>query len=620
MNVCPLLRFLTVALVFCGGCLLEAQSPKDHPQPGESRAKQLNRLTQQVSGKVGQAGSASVPRRNYIDDHIFERIERNKIPHAGLATDAEFLRRVHVDLTGRLPEPEVIRRFLADKNPEKRDKVIDELVAPPENWLQLQKPRSPFLDRWTYFFDELFRNTSAQVGQGRNIFHDYLYDSLLLNIPYNQLVTELITAKTRSNWQDGPSNFLVRDRVEGLTQFNANRKNTHDDTNNEDTWDEMAINATRVFLGIDLECVSCHHGANHLEKINLGLSRLKREELWRQASFFSKTRAYVAYSISLEMALVDDGKGYDWKSKSVVRMDRHEADVSPRFLLTGEQPGEHENWRAAYARLLTSHPQFARATVNLIWAELMGVGIVDPPFGFDMARQDPKNPPPPPWTIQPTHPELLDALAKDFAAHDYDLRHLIRVIVKSSTYQLSSHFEGEWKEAYASYFARRLIRRLSAEELCDAIQQATGVFEEIPIVGSSIKVERVFQTRSPEDIVGEALRPMQSFLTSFGISNRDKGEKDKSSSMVQTSMMMNSKFVKDRIRVNEKGRLGKLLHHDPPLSNDEIVDELFLAFLSRFPEPSEKKIAIGTLQNYHSQGMEDLAWSLLNKPDFVFNY
>ena len=211
-------------------------------------------------------------------------------------------------------------------------------------------------------------------------------------------------------------------------------------------------------------------------------------------------------------------------------------------------------------------------------------------------------------------------MAKDFVAHNYDLRHLIRVIVKSSTYQLSSHIDGEWKEEYASYFARRLIRRLTAEELCDAIQQATDVFSDIPIVASLVKVQRVFQTRSPEDIAGEELRPMQSFLIGFGINNRDKGDKDRSVSMVQVSMMMNGKFVKDRIRVNEKSRMGKLLYHDPPLSNEAIVEEMFLAFLSRPPDSKEKKVAVTTLENYHSQGMEDLAWSLLNKPDFIFSY
>lgn len=607
-----LLLLQAIALIWSGvENIAWAKDPHKHRLKEEPKLKRLNRLTEQITRGVGREGNRSVPRRNYVDEFIFGKLEKNTIPHAGLASDAEFLRRIHLDLTGRLPEPEAIRKFLADEDPNKRDKLAEELMTTTIG-LQLQKPRTPFLDRWVYFFSELFRNGMAHLGNGRNVFYDYLYDALLLNIPYNQLVTELITAKARSNWQDGPSNFLVRDHVDGVFDFEG--------INNEDTYDEMAITTTKLFLGVDLECVSCHDGQHHLEKINLGLSKVKRASLWRQASFFSKSRVYRPYSISQEFALVEDGKGYDLKSKSVVRMERQDADVAPEFLLTGEKPQPNENWRVAYARMLTSHPQFARATVNLLWAELMGIGIVDPPLEFDLARQNPQNPPPAPWAIQPTHPELLDALAKDFVAHNYDLRHLIRVIVTSSAYQLSSRFDGEWKEEYASYLARRFVRRLTAEELCDAIQQATGIFNQIPIAGTTLKVQRVMQTRSPEDLAGAEHQPMLTFLTSFGQNNRDKGDKDLNSSMVQTSILMNSKFVKDRIRVAEDSRMAKLLNSNAPLSNDEIVDEMFLAFLSRFPDSKERKVAIAALEKYHSKGLEDLAWSLINRPDFLFYY
>ncbi len=591
--------------------LVAAQPPKDHPKPAESKSKDLNRLTADVASRIAKASNSAVPRRNFIDEFIFGKMERDRIPHAGLSSDTEFLRRIFLDLTGRLPEPETIRKFVADRDGGKRDKLIDDLMAT-KFGLQLQKINTPFLDRWTYFFGELFRNGTAQQGMGRNVFHDYLYDGLMLDVPYNTMVTEMITAKTRSNWQDGPSNFLVRDHVDGAVDFEG--------VNNEDSYDEMAITTTRLFLGVNLECVSCHDGKGHLEKINIGLTQIQRPALWRQASFFSKSRVYRPYSISQEFALQDDGKGYDLKSKSVVRMGRYAADVSPRFLLTGEKPGLGENWRTAYARMLTSHPQFARATVNLIWAELMGAGIVDPPFEFDLARQDPANPPPAPWTVQPTHPELLDALAKDFVEHQFSIRHLLGVIVKSGAYQLSAGFDGEWKEAYSGYFARRFVRRLAAEQVADAVQQVSGVFSEIPVAGTSVKVRYVIQTRSPEDLGGAALKSLRRLLLSFGQSNRDKGEKETAGSMVQSSVLMNSEFVKDKIRATEESRMGKLLSRNPPLSNEEIAEEMFLVFLSRFPDEREKRIAVETLQQYHKQGLEDLAWSLINKPEFLFNY
>ncbi|HWB97121.1 MAG TPA: DUF1553 domain-containing protein [Bryobacteraceae bacterium] len=555
-------------------------------------------------------GTPDIVRRNYIDELVLGKMQRDHVPHAPLSGDTEFLRRITLDLTGRLPEPEAIRKFTADQDPSKREKLIDGMMAT-KFGLQIEKLRTPFIDRWAYFFGELFRNGTAQQGMGRNMFHDYIYDSLLLNLPYNEMVEEMITAKTRSNWRDGPSNLLIRDHVDGVKDFEG--------INDEDSYDEMAITTTKLFLGVNLECISCHDGARHLEKINLWLAQRKRTDLWRQASFFSRSRVFRPYSIGQEFGLLDDGTGYDLKSKSVVRMERYPADVSPHFLLTGEQPAQGQNWRAAYARMITSNAQFPRTIVNLIWAELMGAGIVDPPLDFDLARQDPKNPPPAPWTLQPSNPELLDALAKDFVEHHYDLRYLIRTIVTSSTYQLSSHFEGEWKERYGSYFARHTVRRLSPEQVCDAIQSATGVFEEIPIAGTTGKVSRVMQSRSPEDLSGEKLKPMQHLLIAFGQNNRDKGEKETGGSTVQASVLMNSQFVKSRIRPSAENRMGKLLAHNPPLSNGEIVEEMFLAFCSRYPNPEEKKAGIEVLEKYHDQGLEDLAWSLVNKAEFILN-
>src|SRR5207245_2139742 len=160
-------------------------------------------------------------------------------------------------------------------------------------------------------------------------------------------------------------------------------------------------------------------------------------------------------------ALTEDGKGYDVTSKSVTRMQRYKADVSPRFLLTREQPRPGENLREAYARLLTDHIQFAKATVNLIWAELLGVGIVDPPF--------------------------------------------------------SSRFDAERQRDYARDFARHFRRRLPAAQIWDAIAQSTGLFLEIPILRSDRKVRYVLQTIDPDDLTQKEVKPLADLLASFGL-------------------------------------------------------------------------------------------------------
>ena len=371
---------------------------------------------------------------------------------------------------------------------------------------------------------------------------------------------------------------------------------------------------------MNLECVSCHDGKGHLEKINLWLSQVKRPQVWRQAAFFSNISISRNFGIGNEYELLDKGGRYDVASRSVRRMARYKTDVSPQFLLTGEIPRDGEPWREAYARMLTENPQFARATVNLIWAELMGVGIVDPPLDFDLARLDPVHPPPAPWTIQPSHPELLEALAKDFREHHFDLRRLIRLIVTSSTYQLSSHFSGEWKAAYAPYFARHFVRRLPAEEIADAISQATGMFPAISITDTDIKVDYVLKARSSEDLGGKDLEPLRLLLASFGQADRDKTDRDITGSAVQAAALLNSKFVKDSVKIQEKGRLHGLLNRDKPPTNQEIIEEMFLAFLARPPRAAEAAVAIQALQERHNQGLEDLAWSLINQPEFLYNY
>jgi hypothetical protein len=189
--------------------------------------------------------------RNFIDRHIFGVMQRDGIPHAGLASDQEFLRRVYLDLTGRLPEPEKVTAFLADPDPNKRDKEVEAILASPYLY-KIAKTKTPFLDRWVYFFTELFKIGTSQLRIGRNHFYDYLYLAFLTEAPYDELVREMLTATARSNWVDAPSNFLIRQYVED--------DSSPDRMNDEDTYDEIAIASTRMFLGIDLECVSCHDG------------------------------------------------------------------------------------------------------------------------------------------------------------------------------------------------------------------------------------------------------------------------------------------------------------------------------------------------------------------------
>lgn len=553
-----------------------------------------------------------LPRKNLIDEHIFGKMQRDRIPHAPLTSDTEFLRRVTLDLTGRIPSPETVRKFAADTDPAKRDKLVDSLFPglPTMGIGRRQTRVGPFLDRWSTFFGDMFRN-NEQLREGINSFHDYIYKSLELNIPYDEFVREMITASAVSTWTTGSANFIARNRVMAGDGYS--------EMNHEDTSDELAIWTTRLFLGVDTECISCHDGKGHLEKINLWLARHKRADVWRQAAFFGKTYVAPVYGRIPEFRVNDSEKGYDVRTKSVLRLPRYKADVSPAFLLTGEKyaaaPGETE--REAYARMLTSHPQFARATVNLFWAEMMGRGIVDPPFGFDLDRQDPANPPPAPWSVQPSHPELLNALAEDFRSHGYDLRRLLKMIATSNAYQLSSNFPGNWKPDYENYYARHIPRRLAAEEFWDAISDATGVYEQFKVKDLDRKFKYVMEAHFNQDFASSH-KNLWNLLQDWGQTDREDPPSDRIS-MVQAASLMNHDLLLKRVSVQKGSRLEKLLRAEPPVSSDHIVDELFLATISRLPTAGEKAKALQLLQSHRDQGAEDLLWALVNRLDFVFN-
>ncbi len=535
-------------------------------------------------------------------------VDRHIVPQTELSTDAEFLRRLHLDMTGRLPDVAVTRKFLADKDPAKRAKAIDAIfpVLPVSGMRSVDQ--APFLDRWTYYFCDLFRNGQL-LQEGINTFYDFIYKSFTLNVPYDEFVRDMITAKAVSTWADGASNMIARSHVFEGDGYQMNH---------EDTADEIAINTTKLFLGVNIECISCHDGARHLEKVNLYLSQRKRAEMWRQASFFGKTFIDPSYGRFPHFQVKDTRKGYDLTTRSSLRPPRDKsADVTPTFLLSGEKALPGEPPRVAYARLLTTHPQFARATVNLIWAELMGQGIVDGPFDFDLARQDPKNPPPAPWTVQPTHPELLDALAADFREHGHDLRRLMKTILNSRAYQLSGKAAKGWSASTDRPFGRRVVRRMSAEQAWDAISSVVGVPQSYKVTYADKKAANVMQTRSPQD-VEKADKAVFKVVQSFGQCDRYAIEATRKPTMVQAALLMNDKAVRDKVKAVKGGRLDALLHAEPVKSNADIVTELYLAALSRMPQDGELAMGVELLREYREQGAEDLVWVLINRLDFLF--
>jgi hypothetical protein len=567
--------------------------------------REVSDLTRGVAAKLPAAGSNEkrIISAGLIDRHLFGAMKRNGIEHAPLSNDFEFCRRVYLDLTGRIPTPAQLKSFVEDNSPKKRDRLIDQLLESPA-----------WTDHWSYWYGDLVRACANRIGNpALKHFDGWLRQSFKEDKPYDRLVTEMLTATApNSNWMPdaAASGFLTRWHITGATMY---------DDNFEDTADEIIVNASRIFLGVNYQCISCHGGKGFLEKVSLDLTAKKRRDFWAMSAFFGKMRIRVV-PYQDRYTVTEDGAGYDDKAWSQVRLQREGGDAKPTFILTGEQADPSKPLRPQFARMLTSHPQFARATVNLIWKQFFGLGIVDPVDSFDMARQDPKATLPSPWTCQPVNTELLDELARDFAANRFSLKSLMRKITQSSAYQLSSRYDGEWKEAYTPYFARHFVRLLSAEQMHDAVSLATMVF------GDYKRRDWVYETPispvhfwteagSPEEIGnGEA----KSFARTFGQSNREQFDRQPGGSILQAMMLMNSPFVTRRVQAANNSLVDQLVKSDKAPA--EIVEELYLATLSRRPLAAESRLAVSWIEKDRKQGVEDLQWGLLNKLDFVFNY
>ena len=554
-----------------------------------------------------------VPLRSFIDNRVFGKMQKDGVPHAPMSTDQEFFRRVTLDLTGQIPASADLRAFLGDTSPAKRAKLIDKLIGSPE-----------FVDKWAYFYMDLLR-ANGKMGRGINLFHYTLRESLASDRPYDDFARSLINSSAKSNYVVASVNPIVREHVEGK----PGQEEGPDDLrkiHQMDTHDELSILFGRVFLGINLSCIACHDGAAHLEKVNVYLSKQKRTDFFRQAAFLGNTR-YIPHVERTEAimghSLVDDlNVGYNTKADSMLRMKRLGGEGAPKFLLTNESLAAGKEPRDEFARMMTSHLQFARATVNMFWSKLMGVGIVEPVDEFDLARQDPDHVPAG-WQLQPSHPELLNELASYFRKNNHSLHSLFRVICNSSAYQLSARFPGEWKDSYTRYYARKYARMLTAEEIHDSITIATGR----PGSFGGGRRRRVLNDDDPpgptvtmamQSAMPRAQGELKSFLSAFGQANRGTPAKPSQASPLQPIMLMRSPVVNDRVLAEKDSRVQRLLgsYRD----NGKVVEELFLATLSREPVPEEKALAVSFLDKNRVTGAQNVEWALLNLVEFLYNF
>jgi hypothetical protein len=418
---------------------------------------------------------------------------------------------------------------------------------------------------------------------------------------------------------DGPANFAVGGTVPmGPAQ---------------DTYDGQAVDVAQMFLGINaVDCLLCHDGTRHLETVNLWGKQQTRSAMWGLSAFFARTRMtrqvvsqsplYAKFIVS-DLAAGDYNLNTTTGNRSARQPQGGVNRAFPVYPFTGEVARADANRRGVLADMVVWDPQFARAIVNYVWEELMIEPFVSPSNGFDPARLDPRNPPPAPWKLQPTNPELLEGLSQWFRDNNFDLRLLTILITKSNAYRMSSAYPGEWRPEYVPYYARRFVRRLDAEEIHDSIVTATGVMPSYTLdyQGATYPLPPVsWAMQLPEPREPRSNNQSLQFLNSFGRGDRDQLKRESSPSSLQALNMMNNAFVMNRIHVANNGSTVQRMvrQTNDPLA---IIEELFLSTLSRYPYPQEIAVSVDVMRRLGNQrGAESLQWALLNKLEFLFNY
>jgi hypothetical protein len=492
------------------------------------------------------------PAHNYIDVLTLARWKKLGLVPSELCTDSELIRRVRLDLCGKLPTRDEVRAFLADRDRDKRAKLIDRCLDDKDY-------AAFFAMRW----GTILRNASlAGAEQAGYAFNDWLRDLIARNRPYDELVRGVVAAS--GEWTDAPAvNWFWQMRDDPLHQ--------------------PAADTAQVFLGLRLQCAKCHHHP---------YERWSQDNYYGLAGFFARLGR----------------KGFGEPPPYFASRERTTGEVNPRTgeplepkLLDGPvlnvPPEEDPRQKLVDWMVRRDNPVFAKALCNRMWGHLLGRGLVDP---VDDMRE----------TNPPSNPELLDALAKDFIAHKFDVKHLLRTICNSRTYQLSStpnDYNRQDRQNHARYYGNRLI----AEVLLDAVDQ---------VCGTRTPFNKMSRQARAVDLPHEAFGSY--FLDVFDRPPRTSAcecARSAGANLSQVLHLANSDEVENKI-ADGNGRVAKLVQ--AKASAAKAVEELHLAALARYPTAGERKDAVAYVEGHRDvkRALEDLAWALINSKEFTFNH
>jgi hypothetical protein len=504
---------------------------------------------------------------NFIDEHIFRKFTLLGLPPSSQSDDATFIRRVTVDIAGRLPTAEETRAFHDEAAPDKRAKAIDRLLDSPDY-------AAYFAQKWAGILRN--KRTKDTYQRGTYAFHDWLRTGLLENKPYNELVGELITASGEVGQNPAVGWFrAVKDQKEQMQDI------------------------AQVFLGIRMQCAQCHHHPY---------------EKWSQDDYYGFAAFFTAVG----------RKPGEQPDEEIIFHKRTAASMqnpNTKVVLKPKPPGGDTvdlpvsgDPRLALADWMTSaeNPWFAKMVVNRYWKHFFSLGLVEPED--DMRVTNPAS-----------HPELLDALASDFAKNGFDLKQLVRTLTNSRTYQLSS-IPNEHNLTDTQNFSRYYPKRLQAEVLLDSVNfvsSSVDTFTNQPAGVSAVLL--------PDDKFNED----SFFLSVFGRPEMDSAcecERVADANLAQSLHLINSETIQSKL-AHDGGRAA-ILAAEKDRPDSARLGDLYLLALAREPQAVEleaagahllkKRTAAGTdpaaLLKAEREAFEDILWALVNTKEFLFNH
>ena len=496
---------------------------------------------------------------NFIDEAVFAKLRQMNVRPSAPASDREFVRRAYLDAIGLLPEPHEVRSFLQDSAGDKRSRLIDRLLERPEH-----------ASHWTVRFEDWFRNCQLHSqGRSMGVFKDWVRDWLADDRPYDKFVRELLTS-TGDTMLNPAANFWHPATDFMLKEFSVAK---------------VTPTVSRLFLGVRMECAECH---NH------PLENYTQDDFYGLAAFFARLRVKHGYGAYRRTWYVDE--------EGEVEHPTTKRQVPPKFLggPAADIPSGHDRREILADWILSAdNPYFARATVNRVWHQYFGTGIVEP---YDDFRS----------TNQPSNPELLDGLAEFFVRNGYRLKPLHRAILNSRAYQLSSR-TNDPSPLRRTLFGTYQPRRLPAEVLLDILGQVTGVPHRFDGYPEGTSAKDIYVPDGPDY-----------FLVTFGLPRRDiLRDRAPEPTLGQALHLMNGETVRDKVEA-EGNILGELLGQDS--ADGQVVGALYERAYARQPSQAEQDRIARFIAAERAAGrsrrraFENVLWAVLNSEEFQLNH